>query len=699
MRVEREIAIDASREEIWELVAEPDNYDRIWHGLTRLERKNDERGLGARYALRMRIGSADIGGLIEIVECDEPADMAWTSITGIDHRARWRLREADDGRTKVTLRLSWDSPGGLLGSAADRLGAPMVATTLEETLKNLALELDDEEVREQVAEDDGKSLPARLAYELGSAKVLIEAGVIRPMRPDRLYGVLRTLQKWGRSPAAGAISLAARYPEETMIVDELGTLSYSEVDTRTNALAHALSDTGLVEGDGVGLMCRNHRGFIEATIALSKLGADTLYLNTAFAGPQLLEVVQREKPKALIFDEEFYDLLEEAGRRRKRFVGWHDSPSCDDPTLDELMADGDPSPVVPPDREGRAVILTSGTTGTPKGASRGNPESIDPVVSYLSKIPLKSRATIHIAAPLFHSWGFAHFSLGLILGMTYALRRKFDPETCLAEVARSRADALAVVPVMMQRILDLPPETRAKYDTSSLKVVAASGSALAGDLATRWMDEFGDTLYNLYGSTEVAWASIATPADMRAAPGTAGRPPRGTIVRLFDEKGVEVQHGETGRIFVGNDMLFEGYTGGGSKDVIGNLMATGDVGRFDDSGRMFVEGRDDEMIVSGGENVFPKEVEDLLSRHDAVNDVAAIGVDDKDFGQRLRAFVVLANGKKASEDELKGYVKQNLARYKVPREIVFRDELPRNATGKVLKRELAEEQEEEPAAK
>jgi acyl-CoA synthetase (AMP-forming)/AMP-acid ligase II/carbon monoxide dehydrogenase subunit G len=699
MRVERDTLIDASPEEIWEVVSNPDNYDRFWHGLTRLERKNDEQGLGARFVLRMRIGSADVGGLIEIVECDENADMAWTSITGIDHRVRWRLREADDGRTRVVLRLSWDSPGGLLGSVADRIAAPMVATTLEQTLKNLALELEDEEVLEEVAEGDGRSLPAKALYELGSAKVLIEAGVIRPMRPDRLWGVLRTLQKWGRSPAAGAISLAERYPDGTMIVDELGTLTYSEVDTRTNALAHALSDHGLGEGDAVGVMCRNHRGFIEATVALSKLGADALYLNTAFAGPQLTEVVQREKPKALIFDEEFYGLLEQAGRRRKRFVAWHDEPKAADPTLDELMADGDPSAVVPPDREGRAVILTSGTTGTPKGASRGNPESIDPVVSYLSKIPLRSRHVIHIAAPLFHSWGFAHFSLGLILGMTYVLRRKFDPEACLAEVARTRSDALAVVPVMMQRILELPEETRRKYDRSSLKVVAASGSALPGDLATRWMDEFGDNLYNLYGSTEVAWATIATPADMRAAPGTAGRPPRGTIVRLFDEKGVEVKQGEAGRIFVGNEMLFEGYTGGGSKDVIGNLMATGDVGRFDDGGRMFVEGRDDEMIVSGGENVFPKEVEDLLARHEAVSEVAAVGVDDKDFGQRLKAFVVLESGKEASADELKSYVKKNLASYKVPREFVFIDELPRNATGKVVKRELVAEEEGEKAAK
>ena len=534
------------------------------------------------------------------------------------------------------------------------------------------------------------NLPERVVYALGGAKILAEAGVIRPMRPDRVLKVLQTMARWGRSPAAGTISLADRFPDETAIIDELGKLTFGKVHERSNALAHAFSDAGIVEGDGVAVMCRNHRGFVEATAAISKLGADALYLNTAFAAPQLTEVVGREKPKAIVYDEEFGDLLSDAAKRRKRFIAWHDSDDLPYPTIGELIAGGDPSDVVPPEREGRATILTSGTTGSPKGASRANPQSLEPVVSLLSKIPLKARQRTHIAAPLFHSWGFAHFSLGLILGSTLVLRRKFDPETCLAEVARHRCDSLVVVPVMMQRIMELPEETREKYDVSSLKVVAASGSALPGDLAIEWMDALGDNLYNLYGSTEVAWASIATPADMRAAPGTAGKPPRGTIVKLYDEEQNEVPPGEPGRIFVGNEMLFEGYTGGGSKDVIGSLMATGDVGRFDEGGRLFVEGRDDEMIVSGGENVFPKEVEDLLSRHEAVAEAAAVGVEDKDFGQRLRAFVVLDEGKEASEDDLKGYVKQNLARYKVPREIVFMDELPRNATGKVLKRELAE---------
>jgi acyl-CoA synthetase (AMP-forming)/AMP-acid ligase II/uncharacterized membrane protein len=696
MRVEKSVVIDASRDDVWQWISDPCTYPRFMTGLTRVQLKSPDRqtGLGARYQVHFRIGSAEVGGLVELVECDEPADLAWTSVTGIDQRLRWRLRETDDARTRVTLRLAYDAPGGILGAVSEQVSKPMVAGTLDESLQNLRAEF--EGGAPEVSE--GKSIPGRVAYQLGSVKVLVDAGVVRPMRPDRLMRFVQTLMRWGRSPAAGAVALADRYPNETMIVDELGTLSYSEVHTRTNALAHALSDLGILEGDGVGIMCRNHRSFIESTFAVSKLGANSLYLNTAFAGPQLAEVVEREGPKAIIYDEEFSGLLSDAGKRRKRIVAWHESDKLDDPTIGELMASGDPEDVVPPGREGRAVILTSGTTGSPKGASRSNPQSLDPAVALLATIPLKARQTAYIAAPLFHSWGFAHFTLGLILGSTYVLRRKFDPEQCLADIARYRADSLVVVPVMMQRIMELPSEVRAKYDTSSLKVVAASGSALPGDLANNWMDEFGDTLYNLYGSTEVAWASIATPADMRAAPGTAGRPPRGTVVKLYDEHGVEVPTGTTGRIFVGNEMLFEGYTGGGTKDVIGALMATGDVGRFDRAGRLFVEGRDDEMIVSGGENVFPKEVEDLLARHDAIADAAALGVPDRDFGQRLRAFVVLDRGKEATEDQLKDYVKRNLARYKVPREIVFLDELPRNATGKVLKRELKDVEVEEKTA-
>jgi acyl-CoA synthetase (AMP-forming)/AMP-acid ligase II/uncharacterized membrane protein len=698
VRVEKQCVIDASREELWELVSDPSNYRGFMHNFTLFDQEGGaEPGKGARYSMRMHVGSADVGGLVEVVEFDEPGDMAWTSVTGIDQRGRWRLRELPDGRTRVTLRLSYDAPGGILATIADRLAKSMVSENLEKSLEGLKSEF---EGSDGVSEE-GMGLAGRMAYNVGTLRVLVDSGILRPIRPDRLLHIATTLVRWGRSPAAGFIALAAQYPDEPAIVDELGTLTFKDVDVRTNALAHAFADHGIGEGDSVALMMRNHRGFVESVAALSKLGADALLLNTAFAGPQLTEVVKREKPIAVIYDEEFGELLEDAGKRRKRFVGWHDSEKTDDPNLDDLMEEGDPSCPVPAARESRITILTSGTTGTPKGASRGNPDSLDPAISLLSKIPLHARQTAHIAAPLFHSWGLAHFTLGMLLGTTYVLRRKFDPEQCLAEVSRHRCESLVVVPVMMSRILELPEETRRKYDTSSLKVVAASGSALPGDLATRWMDEFGDNLYNLYGSTEVAWASIATPDDMRAAPGTAGKPPRGTVLRIYDEEGNQVPEGETGRIFVGNDMMFEGYTGGGTKDMIDGLMATGDVGRLDEAGRLFVEGRDDEMIVSGGENVFPKEVEDLISRYPGVAEVAAIGVEDEQFGQRLKAFVVADGSKKPSEDDIKKHVKANLARYKVPREVEFLDELPRNATGKVVKRELEEREAEksEKAAK
>jgi fatty-acyl-CoA synthase len=337
-------------------------------------------------------------------------------------------------------------------------------------------------------------------------------------------------------------------------------------------------------------MCRNHRGFIEATIAASKLGANAIFLNTAFSGPQLADVARREDPVAIIFDEEFAEVLAAATEGRKRYIAWHEPESeRSDTTLEELMAGADTSDLSPPPEQGKAVILTSGTTGTPKGASRKQPQSLDPVAALLERIPLRSRGRAMIAAPLFHAWGFAHFTLAMGLSSTVVLKRKFDPEATLSLTAQHECTSLIVVPVMIQRILELDDEVLRRYDLAKLRAVPVSGSALPGAVSERWMDLFGDNLYNLYGSTEVAWATIATPADLRAAPGTAGRPPRGTVVRLFDDDGNEVGPGETGRIFVGNDLAFEGYTGGGNKDVIEGLMSTGDVGHFDDGGHLFVD--------------------------------------------------------------------------------------------------------------
>ncbi len=518
---------------------------------------------------------------------------------------------------------------------------------------------------------------ARWETTVWSLGVLAQAGLVRPYLPDQVFGMGLAVRRYGLSVAAMYAVGAARSSRRAALVDDAGTLSFGQMDDRTGNVAAGLADRGIHAGDPVGLLARNHRGFVEAMVGLAKLGADGLFLNTGMAGPQLAEVCAREGAAAVIVDEEF-------------------RPAAGEDTVPITMSEIDrwaggrrrqPPPAL---RSGGQIILTSGTTGTPKGAHRSTPGGLTPLVALLSAIPLRRGDVTHVAAPLFHAWGYAHWALAAAMGSTLVLRRRFDPEATLRLIEEQGVTVLVAVPVMVQRIMDLPEATRAAYDTSSLRVAVVSGSALPGGLATRFMDAFGDILYNLYGSTEVAWVSIASPADLRAAPATAGRPPRGTALRLLDSDEADVKPGARGRIFVGNDLLFSGYTGGGSKPVVAGLMATGDTGHVDHQGLLFVDGRDDDMIVSGGENVFPIEVEELLLEHPAIAEVCVVGVPDAQWGQRLRACVVLALGvDPLTAGQVKDLVRGRLATYKVPRDVVFLDELPRNATGKVLRRQLA----------
>jgi fatty-acyl-CoA synthase len=687
VRIDETVTVHARPSAIWNRVGDPANYGQIMRGITAWTRRGrgGDPGLGSHWAMRVRAGAAEIGCVVEIVEYTPCCDVAWSSVSGVDHRGRWRLREVEPGVTAVTLRIAYHAPGGLWGLVSDAVSAREMRANVRATLHDLR-----QECEQQAAEAPrgrGAADPVSVAaQQLQALRVLAGTGILRPSRPDRLLNALLSLHRWGMTIPGGYAAAAARFPAGVAVIDERGAATFTEIERRSNALANGLAASGIREGDRVGLLCRNHRGFLETTLALGKLGADALYLNTGFAAPQLADVMRRERALAVVHDEEFTNLVGDALPRQRRFLAWTDGES----DIERLIEDHDDREPEPPERPSRITILTSGTTGTPKGASRGQPSTADPLLALLSRIPLRAREATLVSAPLFHAWGAAHMGLGILLGSTLVLQRRFDPEQVLDAIERHRVTALAVVPVMMQRILDLPERTRRRYDTASLRVVAVSGSALSGELARRFMDEFGDVVYNLYGSTEVAWATIATPEDLRAAPGTAGRPPFGTVVRLLDEAGRDVPAGSTGRIFVGNQMLFEGYTGGGSKDLVDGLMATGDVGRFDEDGRLFVEGRDDEMIVSGGENVFPAEVEETLSAHPDVAEAGVIGVPDEEWGQRLAAFVVPRRGARLRVEDVKGHVRDRLARYKVPRDVVFVPELPRNASGKVLKRQLAE---------
>ncbi|HUP99401.1 MAG TPA: AMP-binding protein, partial [Aeromicrobium sp.] len=600
MRIEKQVVIGARPAEVWKSISDPTLLSRFSDRLhVEPIRHTDDPGVGSRYRVLLRVGAVPVGGNVEITVYEPEREMQWATVTGVDTRLRIRLRETDDGRTRLTLRFGYDSPG-VLGTLADLASVRPVETIMTDLLERAVCHIESRPMR-----PPSVSPLSRAAHELGNAAVLVKAGIIAPMNPAKLPRMGLSALKWGATVATGVSVNAVRRPDDLMVIDEDGQLTWSQVDQRTDAVAVALRERGVQPGDAVGLMARNGRGFVEAAVAIAKAGGDVLLLNTAFAAPQLTDVCERENPVALIHDAQFGEVLDGASPGR---VCIRTSE------LERLASEYAGQSPARPGRSGRITILTSGTTGTPKGAQRGSTGlTLDAPAGILAAIPLHAGMRTVIVAPLFHAWGLAHFALGLGLGSTTILRRRFDPEATLADIARHNAEALVVVPVMLQRILELPESTRSRYDVGSLRVVAVSGSPVSGELAARWMDAFGDNLYNLYGSTEVSFAAIATPEDMRRAPGTVGRPPRGVRVKLLDPDGVEVPQGEVGRIFVGSSMLFEGYTGGGDKDRVDGLAATGDLGRFDEAGRLFIEGRDDEMIVSGGENVFPKEVEETLA--------------------------------------------------------------------------------------
>ena len=530
----------------------------------------------------------------------------------------------------------------------------------------------------------------RGSAELHYLRKMISAGAFGIEPPQNLAAMVADIRRWGEVGMIPALN-ARRAPNRSAIIDDEGSITNSELNDAVNAVANGLLAMGVRGGDGVGVLARNHRWFSIANYACARVGARTIMLNTEFSGPQIRDVSEREGAKLIIYDDEYTEavkLAEPALGKLRAFVSTDEPSGSTDETLAELIARSSTDPAPKATKRSAIIILTSGTTGTPKGATRHTPPTLAPVGGILSSVPFKSGEITALPSPMFHAIGYLHAAIAATLGSTLVLHRRFKAATVLEDIAKNKATAVVVVPVMLSRMLDALETMDPKPDLSSLRIVFVSGSQLGAELATRAMKALGPVVYNLYGSTEVAFATIARPQDLKRNPATVGPVVRGAKVKILDDHGKELPQGQVGRIFVGTPMPFEGYTGGGNKQVIDGLLSSGDVGYFDDDGLLYVSGRDDEMIVSGGENVFPAEVEDLISGHPDVVEATAIGVDDKDFGARLRAFVVLHENASLTEDAVKDYVREHLARYKVPREVVFLAELPRNPTGKILKREL-----------
>ncbi len=529
----------------------------------------------------------------------------------------------------------------------------------------------------------------RVSDVAGLVATMRRAGIITVMRPDKYLRIASAMARENMSVTSGFAASAQRCPNRPGLVDELGTLTWQQVDQQADALAAGLQALPGGEPKVLGIMARNHRGFVLSLIAANRIGADVLLLNTSFAAPAMAEVVNRESVDAVIYDEEFTDTAALALSDRPeaaRIVAWTDT-HAHDLTVAKLVEQHRGAEPRRATEKSKVILLTSGTTGTPKGAkhSGGGPEVLKAI---LDRTPWHTEERVVIVAPMFHAWGFSQLAFAASMACTIVTRRKFDPEATLELVDRHRAKGLCVVPVMFDRIMDLPENVLNRYDGRTLRFAAASGSRMRPDVVTAFMDRFGDIIYNNYNATEAGMIATATPADLRAAPDTAGKPAEGTEIRILDAEFRQVPAGEVGTIYVRNSTQFDGYTSGSNKNFHEGFMSSGDVGYLDEAGRLFVVGRDDEMIVSGGENVYPIEVEKVLAGHADVAEAAVIGVDDEQYGQRLVAFVRVSGA--ATPDDLKAYVRENLANYKVPREITVLAELPRNSTGKIDRRQLQE---------
>ncbi|WP_343709803.1 acyl-CoA synthetase [Mycobacterium sp.] len=517
---------------------------------------------------------------------------------------------------------------------------------------------------------------------LTAVRVLVRSGLVNLRRPDEAVRAFLAIRRYG---AFGGLlaHTADRYGDAPAITDDRGTVTFRELDEASNTLARGLVVNGIRAGAVIATLHRNSRDVMVTVSAANKIGVRTVLMNTGFAGPQLADVSARENVGCILVDDEFEDILATLPPKTLRFNSSRQHELTDNQSTSPLPAPGQP---------GGMALLTSGTTGTPKSVPRNR---IDPSQSaqLLDRIPWPRDGAYYIAAPLFHATGLATCALGLALGNRVVLARRFDPEATLKAIAEYRLGAVVLVPTMLQRILDLGPDVLARYDTSALKVLFAAGSSLSPALCRRTHDAFGAVLYNLYGSTEVAVAAVATPDELHRAPGTVGRPPVGCTVALYDENRRRItEPGKVGTLFVSSGLSFTGYTDGGNKEIVDGLLSTGDTGHFDETGLWFIDGRDDDMIVSGGENVFPLEVENLLAEHPDVVEASVVGVDDDDFGKRLAAYVVSRPQSGLDGDAVKSHVRAHLARHKIPRDVVFIDKLPRNEAGKVLRKKLTDHQ-------
>jgi fatty-acyl-CoA synthase len=479
-------------------------------------------------------------------------------------------------------------------------------------------------------------------------------------------------------------------------------LTYGQLHARMDRAASALQRRGLGRGSSVLLMMRNRTEFLEVQAGAGRIGAAAVSVSWRSSPSELAYLAKHSGAKVVVFDADLWPVVGQAKRdipgvAAQDYVAVGDGAGARsgcDRYEEDFLTPANPAPRIDSGAAADAavVIYTSGTTGKPKGAVRKFPkEALFAAMSFIAETPMRVDDVHLVTCPLYHSTAFAFLGMANMLGATAVLMDEFRPQTFLEYVQRYGVTTTTVVPTMLHRILALGPDALAAHDTRTLRVIMSGGAPLSGPLALQTMDQFGDIVFNFYGATETGLVTLAKPEDLRAAPGTIGKLLPGNEVRLLGDDGREVPAGEVGELYARNKLLVAGYHNDAEStraSMHDGFFSVGDLARCDRDGRYFIEGRKRDMIISGGVNVYPAEVEAALEAHAGIAEAAVVGVDDPEWGERVRAFVVRVAGTSLDESGVKAWCRERLAGPKVPRDVVFLDALPRNPTGKVLKREL-----------
>ena len=501
----------------------------------------------------------------------------------------------------------------------------------------------------------------RLFYILYHIQLLSPVAIFRLTSAIRTYGInLMALLHFS----------ARMHRDKIAITDEEETLTYSELSTQSKQLGAALKESyQLTGGKKAGVLCRNHASLVKTIYAVSLTGADLYLLNPDMSSSQLNGILKDHEFDLLVYDEEQHSLVEGASYSNAKLFSYHDTLSSI-----QRMAAAESSLSHKRQRTsaGKLVLLTGGTTGKPKEAVHQPSlfNYLNPFYDFLHRLKILDYRTAYIATPIYHGYGIAVLFLFCALGKKVVIQRRFEAERACEWVRMHQAEVMTVVPLMLHKMLKVNAA-----DMKSLACIASGGAELHPKLVKETLSQLGDVLFNLYGTSEAGLNIIATPQDLTYSPYTIGRIISGARIQIADEHQHEVEAGQIGQLCIQNQWSM--------KNSDSDWIKTGDMGYQDQNGYYYLCGRADSMIVSAGENVYPFEVEQVLLTHPLIEDVAVIGIADEIFGQRLKAIVQLHPDETLQEEQLLDWLRSRVARYQMPKEIVFVDHLSYTSVGKL----------------